>query len=973
MKFPNFIFLCLLGIISSKADENITAKYFPESFKFGVATAAYQIEGAWDEDGKGENMWDRFLHDNSSRTTDGKNADVACDSYHKWREDIELLKEFGVSVYRFSISWARILPDGTTNKINQAGVDYYLNILKELKANNIEPLVTLYHWDLPQHLSELGGWLNPQIADYFGEYARTVFRLFGDYVKMWATVNEPKSTCLLGYGNTMNAPGVALIGDGVYQCAKIQLLAHAKAYHIYHDNFAAVQGGKISLVLDTPWHEPASDSDLDKEAAEREFQFGFGWYANPVYVGDWPEMMKTRIADRSTREGLAFSRLPEFTAEEINYINGTFDYFGLNIYTGYLVNYIDDYPVGTPSYWSDKGNNVYSDPSWPQSSTDWLRYYPEAIRKLVNYVNDKYNPGEIFITENGWADTGVIDDQDRVRYHRGYLSNLLDAILEDGVNVVGYTAWSLMDNFEWASGYTQRLGLIHVDHDSPNRTRTWKSSGKYYQQVVKTRCLVDSWIILFALAALSRAEDVKKFPDNFKFGSAGASYQIEGAWNEDGRGPSIWDTFVHTPGHVKNNATGDIACDSYHKYKEDVAILKDLGVQVYRFSISWSRIMPDGTPYQINQAGINYYLNLIKELQANGIEPLVTLYHWDLPQNLEDLGGWLNPQIADYFGDYARVVYKYLGPYVKYWVTINEPGTTCATGYGQGIHAPGKYLIGDGIYQCAANSIRAHAKAYHIYDDEFRAEQGGKVTLNIPSAMYYPKTNSSKDIEAAERSFEFNVGLYANAIYKENWPQVVIDRIANRSKLEGYSFSRLPEFTKEEIDYFKGTYDYFALNMYTSSIIEYADEWDIQKPTYWLDIGTIGSVDPSWPQSASSWLNSDPPGIRHILNYINDKYNPGEFVITENGWSDLGDLDDQGRITYFKGYLSNILDAILEDGVNVTGYTLWSLLDNFEWAEGYTQRFGIVQVDFDSPNRTRTYKSSAEWYKRVVAARAIVD
>ncbi|KAL1513061.1 hypothetical protein ABEB36_002539 [Hypothenemus hampei] len=484
----------IFKLYSVVGEENITNRYFPETFQFGLASAAYQVEGGWNEDGKGENIWDRFLHEQPNRTTDGKNGDVACDSYHKWKEDVELLKEFGVSVYRFSISWARILPDGSANRINQPGVDYYLNLLKELKANNIEPLVTLYHWDLPQHLSELGGWLNPQIADYFGEYARVAFSLFGDYVKRWATVNEPKSTCLLGYGNTMDAPGLVLIGDGIYQCAKIQLLAHAKAYHIYDKEFRPTQKGKISLVLDTPWNEPISDSANDKEAAEREMQFGFGWFANPVYLGDWPDVMKERINNRSSQEGIGFSRLPELSQEEIDYINGTFDYFGLNIYTALLVGYIPDDDISVPNYWLDKGNTLSSDPSWPASSTDWLHYAPFAMRKLVNYINDLYKPGEIFITENGWCDEELIEDPDRIRYHKGYLSSLLDAILIDKVNVVGYTAWSLLDNFEWTSGYTQRLGLIYVDHDSPNRTRTWKSSGLYYKKVVETRCLVDTCI-----------------------------------------------------------------------------------------------------------------------------------------------------------------------------------------------------------------------------------------------------------------------------------------------------------------------------------------------------------------------------------------------------------------------------------------------------------------------------------------------
>ncbi|CAG9765655.1 unnamed protein product [Ceutorhynchus assimilis] len=479
--------------------------------------------------------------------------------------------------------------------------------------------------------------------------------------------------------------------------------------------------------------------------------------------------------------------------------------------------------------------------------------------------------------------------------------------------------------------------------------------------------------LIILAVTLCRASAQKLFPDNFKFGAATAAYQIEGAWDEDGKGINIWDTFTHTAGKIRDNSTGDVASDSYHKYKEDVAILKDLGVKLYRFSISWSRIMPDGRPYSINQAGIDYYVNLVKELIENDIEPFVTLYHWDLPQYLEDLGGWLNPRIADYFGDYARVVYTALGPYVNYWVTINEPSTTCVLGYGQGILAPGKTLIGDGVYLCARNSLKAHAKAYRIYETEFKPLYNGKVTINIPSANYYPKTNSTLDAEAVERVFEFVVGLFANAVFKRNWPQVVIDRVANRSRLEGYSFSRLPEFSEAEIDYISGTYDYFSVNLYTSVIVEYKDETAISTPSYLLDMGIPVSINSSWIKSTASWLNSDPPGTRNILNLIQKKYNPSEIVISENGWADTGDLDDQKRITYLKEYLTNILSAILEDGVNVTGYTLWSLLDNFEWADGYSQRFGIVNVDFDSPLRNRTYKSSADWYKRIIEARAIVD
>ncbi|KAF7284531.1 hypothetical protein GWI33_022117 [Rhynchophorus ferrugineus] len=478
---------CLSGILGQ-----ISNKKFPESFQFGAATAAYQIEGAWNEDGKGESMWDRFVHEDPTRIKDGQNGDVACDSYHKWREDIELLKELGVTLYRFSISWPRILPDGTPSQINQAGIDYYRTFIKALKEAGIEPMVTLYHWDLPQHLAELGGWLNEEIADYFGDYARIAFRSFGEDVKLWATINEPKTTCMNGYGSGEMAPGLKLLADGVYQCAKVQLLAHAKAYHIYHDEFAAQQGGKISIVIDATYNEPASDSDLDKFGAELETEFNLGWYANPVYIGDWPELMKTRIANRSQLEGYSFSRLAEFTPEEVQYVKGTFDYFALNMYTSLVAHYSGDFGIGEPSYYLDKGTSTSYGADWTPSIASWLYSYPPGMRKLLNLVWTKYNPSSIYVTENGWATDTSLNDQGRIDYLQAYLSNLLEAILEDGVNVAGYTTWSLLDNFEWAQGYTQRFGIISVDFDSPNRTRTFKDSGRWYQKVVATRCLTDS-------------------------------------------------------------------------------------------------------------------------------------------------------------------------------------------------------------------------------------------------------------------------------------------------------------------------------------------------------------------------------------------------------------------------------------------------------------------------------------------------
>ena len=240
---------------------------------FGVSTAAYQIEGGWADDGKGVSVWDQFAHTYPDRVANGDNGDVACDSYHRYLEDVEMLANMGVNHYRFSLSWPRILPTGYTNQINEAGVTYYKNLISALKENGIEPFITLYHGDLPQTLQDIGGWPNPLLADIFAEFARTAFSLFGDDVKNWTTINEPKQTCITGYGLGNSAPGASASGIGEYECMHTLLRAHAKAYHIYDEEFRATQNGRVSIVLDTAWFEPASDSEDDIEAAERALQF----------------------------------------------------------------------------------------------------------------------------------------------------------------------------------------------------------------------------------------------------------------------------------------------------------------------------------------------------------------------------------------------------------------------------------------------------------------------------------------------------------------------------------------------------------------------------------------------------------------------------------------------------------------------------------------------------------------------------
>ncbi|KAG5889224.1 hypothetical protein JTB14_018647 [Gonioctena quinquepunctata] len=465
---------------------------FPEDFMFGAATSAHQIEGAWNEDGKTPNIWDNLTHTRPDFTADGKNADIACDSYHKYKDDVAILKEVGVNHYRFSLSWTRILPSGFGGEVNPAGIAYYKNLINELKANGIEPFVTIFHWDTPLSLQEQGGFLNESMIDWYGNYARICFEAFGDDVKFWLTFNEPKQTCTGGYGYGYFPPLVKSEGQLEYVCVHNLVRAHARAWHIYDEEFRGKQGGVIGITLDSAGYVPASDSEEDKVATETKYYFDFGVYAGPIYHGDYPEIMKTRVAMRSKAEGFSKSRLPEFTEEEKAYLKGTHDFFGLNIYTGYLVKAMAEPAIGVPSIWGDQGVNSYQPSDWEASIAEYFTIVPWTIRSILRFIKEKYEDPKIVITENGLPDSGGLQDEKRILYISEYLSNIRDAMIEDDVKVFGYTVWSIMDNFEWSQGYSQKYGIYDVDYTSLNRTRTPKLSAKYYSQVCHTKCLVDN-------------------------------------------------------------------------------------------------------------------------------------------------------------------------------------------------------------------------------------------------------------------------------------------------------------------------------------------------------------------------------------------------------------------------------------------------------------------------------------------------
>ncbi|KAF2897128.1 hypothetical protein ILUMI_09049 [Ignelater luminosus] len=490
----------LLGLFAVAAvifgldSTSINLEKFPDDFIFGTASSAYQTEGAWNADGKGENIWDHFVHKFPEKIADGRNGDITCDSYHKYKKDVVLLKKLGVNFYRFSLSWTRILPTGFPHRINQAGIDYYNNLINELLANGIEPIVTIYHWDLPLELQKLGGITNSLFADWFEDFSRVVFENFGDRVKFWLTINEPRLICVFGHSTGVFAPGIQSGGIGEYLCNYNVIKAHARSYHLYHKSFRPTQKGRIGLVIDCQWYEPATNSTEDIEAAERKLQFDCGFYGHPVFSkkGDYPQVVKDFVAERSEIEGFPSTRLVLFTQQEIEYIRGTSDFVALNHYTTYYA--ANDKTITPftehPSSAKDSRVHIWQDEDWPSGIFPEFRTVPWGFRKLLKWLKDNYDDPDIYVTENGFSDDNKnLHDRGRVNYTTLYLSALLDAIYKDGVKVKGYAAWSFLDYFEWASGYTIGFGLHQVNFTDPNRPRLPKDSVKTYTSIIKNRKL----------------------------------------------------------------------------------------------------------------------------------------------------------------------------------------------------------------------------------------------------------------------------------------------------------------------------------------------------------------------------------------------------------------------------------------------------------------------------------------------------
>jgi len=445
---------------------------------------------------------------------------------------------------------------------------------------------------------------------------------------------------------------------------------------------------------------------------------------------------------------------------------------------------------------------------------------------------------------------------------------------------------------------------------------------------------------------------MKQFPDNFVWGAAAASYQIEGAWNTDGKGPSVWDHMCEWQGKVFSGDTGKVACDHYHRYREDVDLMAALGLQAYRLSLSWPRILPEGTG-RVNQAGLDFYSRLIDALLEKGITPWVTLFHWDFPYELYKRGGWLNRDSADWFAEYTAVVVDALGDRVAHWMTLNEPVCFLEFGHFTGGHAPGLKLDFSDVLLAAHHSLLAHGKAVQVL--RARSPQPCLIGAAPTGNTTFPESETTADIDAARKAM---FAFPHHSLWTYSW--FTDPMILGHYPAEGLAAfaTKLPAFDDADLRTIHQPLDFFGFNIYNGRCVRAADN-----PEGY----TILPHPPGCPRTSFNWPVT-PEALHWGPRFLHERYRL-PMVVTENGMADNdwvatdGKVHDPARIDFLRRYLRAFHQAG-EDGVDIRGYFVWSIMDNFEWAEGYSKRFGLIHVDYQT--QKRTLKDSAHWYRSVI-------
>ncbi len=439
------------------------------------------------------------------------------------------------------------------------------------------------------------------------------------------------------------------------------------------------------------------------------------------------------------------------------------------------------------------------------------------------------------------------------------------------------------------------------------------------------------------------------FPQEFLWGCATASYQIEGGVGEDGRGETIWDRFSHTPGRIQGGDTGDVACDHYHRWREDLGHMRELGLRAYRFSVAWARLYPAGGG-ALNGKGLDFYERLVDALLAAGIEPLLTVYHWDLPQALQERGGWTNRDTPSYFTDYAVTLFERLADRVKHWITHNEPWVAAFAGHEQGVHAPG---LRDrrAALQAAHHLLLSHALAVRAFRE--LDSPGGRIGISLNLHPVHPASESAEDLEAARRADGVLNRWFLDPVFRGAYPQDVME--------EYRSLGEAPQVREGDMQALAAAApDFLGVNYYFP--------WTVSAPERQ---GELYRQLPPWGRTTEMGWPVQPRGLEELLVRLHRDYSAPQLYVTENGiacpdgtLSEDGRVVDRDRIEYLRDHLLAAARA-LRAGVRLGGYFVWSLMDNFEWAHGYSKRFGLLRVDFRT--QERTWKQSAFWYRELIA------
>ncbi|XP_072899979.1 klotho [Hemitrygon akajei] len=880
---------------------------FPEGFIWSVGTSAYQTEGGWRQDGKGQSVWDTFTRQQLSG-----NGDEASDSYNNIEGDVSAIQALGVTHYRFSIAWSRIFPDGLVSNHNEAGLSYYIHLLQRLRDIGVEPIVTLYHWDLPQALQDrYGGWINETLVDRFSEYAEFCFKVLGDRVKYWITIDNPFALAWHGYGTGKLAPGIQGAPRAPYIVAHNLIKAHSRTWHIYNDHFRQSQQGYVSIALASHWVGP-KNGDINPETVQLcqcSINSVLGWFAKPIFVdGDYPACMKDNLE----------SLLPVFDDKEKMKITKTADFFALSF--------------GPLSFRLLDAKLLFN-----QSK----KYF---LRQLLSWIQTEYNNSKILIVENGWDDSNSntrTADVYNMYPLKNFLMEVLKAIKYDGVDVIGYTAWSLVDGFEWDAGYNSRRGLFYIDFQSQKKERIPKSSALFYRQVIEDK----------GFPPVPENKPITgTFPHNFVWGISEDVIQVETApttpqfvdrniyqWDVNGTGK-----LVRIKGIIGQSRTAQ--CTEYTTIKQEIQLLQNTHVTHFQFSLNWTLLLPSGDSTQVIRANLRYYKCYVSELLQANVTPVIVLYHptlehQTLPSVLEANGGWMNPATLQAFVEYARFCFRQLGDKVKFWITMCEPnGIKHLEGYKTNFS-----IIGH-------NLIKAHALVWHLYRKEFRKAQNGQVSVSLHADWVDPADPFSRDdIEAAARTLEFDIGWFAEPIFGNgDYPFIMRDWQSQRQNV-AWRNSYLPHFTSEEKELIRGSIDFVALNHYTTHMVHLEGSTEALgdmelKVQYLKDTTWLSSPD---GRAVVPW------GLRKLLRWIKSKYGNIPIYITSNGIDDDSSSKDKLRVYYIQSYINEALKALKLDGVNVRGYFAWALKD-------------IDKPDYGLFNSNQAAKLSVEYYRRIV-------